>query len=121
MSTGTNPAAGATVATAGTFEQIKGNVVGATKWLGRQVVALASSVRDFAAKIVAWAKPFFINIAKFIGETYGKVREYIVAHKEVALPVAIISLIGAALGIASYFKGEAPAAAAATTTTTTNA
>ncbi|NGX38593.1 MAG: hypothetical protein K1000chlam2_01767 [Chlamydiae bacterium] len=89
-------------ATTGTFDQIKGKVVNAANWLGRQVASLATSIKDLALRVVEWAKPFFNTIAKFFVETFDKTKEYIVANKEIALPAALIGIVGTVIGLACY-------------------
>lgn len=100
----------ATEATTSTFENVKQGALSTVNWMGKQIQWLASTIKDSAIKVFEWAKPFFQSIGKMLGETYDKVREFVIANKEasIAVGVAIPVVAGLALGAYLLLKGDAP-------------
>ncbi|NGX59777.1 MAG: hypothetical protein KR126chlam3_00934 [Chlamydiae bacterium] len=93
----------ATTTTTSTFDQIKEGLLNSVNWMGRQIQWLGSTLKDFAFKVVEFVKPFFQSIGKMLAETYDKIREFIIANKEVSTYVGIAAVVGAALFGLSYF------------------
>lgn len=89
------------VANSSNYEMVREGALRAVNWLGRQVSTISSSVKDLVVKIIAWAKPFFVCLQKFVCETFDKSKEFLIANRQVALPGAIIALVAviAALSI----------------------
>lgn len=93
------PAAGAP----STFDAMKQGALQTVNWMGRQIQVLGSTIKEYAMKIVDWAKPFFQNVAKMLGETYDKTMEFAKANKEISLAVVIGVPLVAIASIFAYF------------------
>jgi len=98
-----------------TFDAMKQGALQTVNWMGRQIQILGSTIKEYAMKIVEWAKPFFQNIATMLGETFDKVKEFALANKEVSIAVGIAIPVIAAAAIGAYFlvSGEGSSAAPA--------
>ncbi|NGX47971.1 MAG: hypothetical protein K1000chlam3_01357 [Chlamydiae bacterium] len=99
MSAANPVAAGATTST---FENVKQGALNAVNWMGKQIQWLTSSIKEYAVKVFEWAKPFFQNIGKMLGETYDKVREFTITNKEASIAVGITAVVSIGLGIGAY-------------------
>lgn len=71
-----------TAPTTSTWESIQNAVVDSSKWLGRQVNAFFTGIKDYAIKLYEWAKPFFVHMGKFFVESYQTAKDFVVQHKE---------------------------------------
>jgi len=86
-----------------TWNTIKQGAIDGVNWVGRQVQWLASTIKDYAIKVVEWAKPFFQTIGKFCVEQYDKVKELIVNNKEASLFAAALVAIVSIASIAGVY------------------
>lgn len=89
-------------ATTSAFDQVKHGVINAANWLGRQVTWLASSIKDIAMRIVEAVKPAFASLVHFVREQSAKVKDFLVANKEIAIPASIAALAASALIVLAY-------------------
>lgn len=100
--------------TTSTFDQVKETAAKTFNWIGRQVQWLANTLKDIVMKIVETVKPFFVAVFKFIQDQSTKVRDYIVANKEVFIPVGITIPFVLMLALGSWYLfcgGNTPAPA----------
>lgn len=77
-----------------TWESVQNAFVDSGKWVSRQVTALFSGIKHYAVKIYEWAKPFFVNMSKFFAESYQKVKEFVMDHKEAVGTGTVLFFVG---------------------------
>lgn len=86
-----------------TWDTIKGSVVDAANWVGRQGKWAVQSVSDFMVRIYEFAKPFFVGVAKFFANSVQAIREFFIENKHCSLGVIIGIGVGAiALTLIQY-------------------
>lgn len=75
------------------YDQFRNGAVNAVNWLGRQAQWIGSSCKDFGSKVAEFVKPFFHAVMKIVCESFDKVREVVIANKEIAGPAAIGAIL----------------------------
>ena len=76
-----------------TWDQLRNTTVEGTRWLGRQVSSVASSVGDYAQRVIQWAAPFFQNIGRFFAESFELGREFFVNNQQMVLVVGVAVVV----------------------------
>lgn len=81
-------------ASAGTFETIKNTTLDAINWMGRKVSLVLSTIKDYALKVAEYVKPFFQKIGRALVNSFDKVKEFVVTHKEFVVGSGIAVIVG---------------------------
>lgn len=90
-------------ATTSTFYQIRNGALNAVYWVGKQIQWFGRTIKDYAVKIYEWAKPFLEAVGKTIAHSYEKLRDFIIANKNVSLAVGLAVPVATAIALATYF------------------
>jgi hypothetical protein len=86
-----------------TFDQVKGTALKAVNWLGRQIQWLKNTVVSWVTNVIQAIKPYLARVAKVGVDGYQRVRDYIMANKEVAIPVTVTAVFATVATLAAYF------------------
>lgn len=58
-----------------------------------KAVVVGAASKEATLKVVSIVRPFFSAIFKFLCESFDKLREFLIANKQVVLPVAVIGTL----------------------------